>query len=146
MGTEKKRAHVQPRQSQEHLDDLLDEALEETFPASDAVSITWNITKILRQPSWRLRSSNGFWLRSAATVVCRAATNDTHKAAASFDRLANVRRSLSVNNCRLQVVTLKPSGKLTRNSKVEPASWAHSYNAEIGLARLARTGRQDDPS
>ncbi len=39
MGTEKKRAHVQPRQSQEHLDDLLDEALEETFPASDAVSI-----------------------------------------------------------------------------------------------------------
>jgi hypothetical protein len=28
-----------PKQSQEHIDDLLDEALEETFPASDAVSI-----------------------------------------------------------------------------------------------------------
>jgi hypothetical protein len=39
MGTEKKRAQARPKQSQAHLDDLLDEALEETFPASDAVSI-----------------------------------------------------------------------------------------------------------
>jgi hypothetical protein len=39
MGTEKQRAQGRPKQSQEHIDDLLDEALEETFPASDAVSI-----------------------------------------------------------------------------------------------------------
>ena len=58
MGTEKQRAQGRPKQSQEHIDDLLDEALEETFPASDAVSgFTSNITKILRWPSRRPKRS-----------------------------------------------------------------------------------------